>query len=37
MSMPGGGYHNTGSGQITDDGEMAMALMWAIVESNKQS
>ena len=37
MGMPGGGYHNTGSGQITDDGEMAMALMWAIVESNKSS
>ena len=34
MSMPGGGPFEVGAGQITDDSELAMCLMWALVESN---
>lgn len=34
MSMPGGGYHGTAPGQITDDGELTMCLLRAIVEGN---
>lgn len=34
MTMPGGGPHKVGPGQITDDSEMAMCLMWALVEAN---
>ena len=34
MTMPGNGPFNEGAGQITDDSEMAMCIMWAIVESN---
>ena len=35
MEMPGGGYFNVGRGQITDDSELAMCLLWAIVEGNR--
>ena len=35
MDMPGGGPFNLGSGQITDDGELAMCLMQGIIDSNK--
>ena len=30
MTMPGGGCHNTGPGQITDDGELTLALWNAL-------
>ena len=33
MEMPGGGPLNTGSGQITDDSELAMCLMWGLIEN----
>ena len=33
MSMPGGGPHKLNPGQCTDDGELIMCLMQAIVES----
>lgn len=35
MDMPGGGYHGVAPGQITDDGELTMCLLRAIVEANK--
>ena len=31
MKWPGGGPFNVGPGQITDDSELAMCLMWAII------
>ena len=31
--MPGGGFFKVGPGQITDDSELAMTLMFALVES----
>ena len=31
MSMPGGGPHCVGIGQVTDDSELAMCLMWGII------
>ena len=34
MKMTGGGPHNNGPGQITDDSEMAMGLMQGLIESN---
>lgn len=34
MSMPGGGPHEVGEGQITDDSELAMCAMWALVNPN---
>lgn len=34
MNMPGGGPHGVGAGQITDDSEMAMALLWGLINSN---
>jgi ADP-ribosylglycohydrolase len=33
--MPGGGYHSVAPGQVTDDSEMMMSLMWAYIESNE--
>ena len=36
MKMPGGGPLNVGSGQLTDDSEMAMCLMWGLIDSNKK-
>ena len=33
MQMPGGGPFNCGPGQITDDSELAMCLMWALIDS----
>ncbi len=35
MTMPGGGPFELGPGQITDDSEMAMCLMWGLIEGNK--
>ena len=35
INMMGGGPFNLGPGQITDDSEMSMCLIWAIIESNK--
>ena len=35
MKMPGGGTFEVGPGQVTDDSEMAMCLMWALVEANE--
>ena len=35
MKMPGGGPHKVGPGQVTDDSELAMCLMQAIIESNE--
>ena len=29
--MPGGGAHNVGPGQITDDGELTMSMMHGLV------
>lgn len=36
MEMPGGGPHKVGPGQITDDSEMAMAMMWALTRKEKK-
>ena len=36
MKMPGGGFFKVGAGQVTDDSEQAMCLMWAIVNSNTE-
>ena len=30
--MPGGGFFKVGPGQITDDSELAMSLLWALTE-----
>ena len=35
MTMPGGGYHKTAPGQITDDSELSMCLMKGLIESNR--
>ena len=35
MKMPGGGPFDLVSGQITDDSEMAMCLMWGLIDGNK--
>ena len=37
MSMPGGGPHKVGEGQVTDDGELTMCAMWALVNPNLKS
>jgi len=34
MEMPGGGPFNTGPGQITDDCELAICLLWALWQAN---
>lgn len=34
MTMPGGGPHRVGPGQITDDSELAMCLLQGIVDGN---
>ena len=36
MRMPGGGPFGLSSGQITDDSELAMCLMWGLIEGNKE-
>ena len=33
MSMPGGGPWNKAPGQITDDSELAMCLLWGLINS----
>jgi len=33
--MPGGGPHGVGSGQVTDDGEMALCMMWGLTKNQK--
>lgn len=35
MKMLGGGPHQIGKGQLTDDSELAMCLMWGILYSNE--
>ena len=35
MKMPGGGFFKLAPGQVTDDSEQAMCLMWAIIKSNE--
>ena len=35
MTMPGGGFFKLAPGQVTDDSEQAMCLLWAILKSNK--
>lgn len=30
MKMPGGGTHGNGAGQITDDGELTMCLLYGL-------
>lgn len=35
LKMHGGGPHGVGPGQITDDSEMALSLMWALIENEK--
>lgn len=37
MKMPGGGPWACGAGQVTDDSELAMSLLQAIVNSNAGS
>ena len=37
MGMPGGGMFGVGAGQVTDDSEMAMSLMWGLINSNYKS
>ena len=37
MTMPGGGPWNTGPGQITDDSELGMCLMRALVDGNQNN
>ena len=36
MMMMGGGPHKVAGGQITDDSEMAMSLLNAMVEANEK-
>ena len=37
MTMPGGGPHGVAPGQITDDSELAMCMLWGLVDGNKNS
>jgi len=37
LSMPGGGPWKLSAGQITDDSELATALMLALIESDKNT
>lgn len=37
MEMTGGGFFKIGPGQITDDGELMMSLMWGIIKGNEKS
>lgn len=34
MTMPGGGPHCVGPGQVTDDSELAMSMMWGILKGH---
>ena len=36
FEMPGGGAHNVGKGQITDDGELTMWLLHALSSKDKK-
>lgn len=36
MEMPGGGEWGVGSGQVTAESELAMCLMWGLVEANQE-
>ena len=33
MAMPGGGPWHCGAGQVTDDSELAMCLLWGLINS----
>lgn len=35
LRLTGGGVHDLGKGQITDDSEMAMCLTWGLIFSNR--
>lgn len=35
LKMPGGGYHQVAAGQVTDDSEMLMSLMFGYIDSNQ--
>lgn len=35
MEMPGGGPHSVAGGQITDDSELSMCMMWGLIKSNE--
>ena len=35
MTMPGGGFHKTAPGQVTDDSELAMSLLKGLIDSNR--
>ena len=37
FTMPGGGPHRVGPGQITDDSEMAMSMMWGLTREEKKT
>ena len=34
--MAGGGTHGNGPGQVTDDGEMTMCLLWGLSKNQKE-
>ena len=34
--MPGGGPHGVGPGQVTDNGEMSMCLLWGLAKNKKE-
>ena len=36
MKMPGGGPFKLGKGQVTDDSELALCLLYGIMESNEK-
>ena len=36
FTMPGGGPHKIGPGQITDDSEMAMCMLWGLSREEKK-
>ena len=36
LEMPGGGTHGNGPGQVTDDGEMTMCLLWGLSKNQKE-
>ena len=35
MEMMGGGMFEVGPGQVTDDSEMAMCMMWGLIKGNE--
>jgi len=37
MDMIGGGHFHLGPGQVTDDSELQMCIIWALIESNQNT